>query len=71
MEGFLAHQGGWDELLLTAAVVLGFAGWTWIRGRLREGIPRRRAGVACAYCGHGLGPEDARCPECGFRARAG
>lgn len=75
MSRLLAHQGGWDELLLAAALVLGMLGISRLRRRSartpvdRAGRPADRDGDACAYCGASLAPADSRCPSCGFRTR--
>jgi hypothetical protein len=72
----LAHQGGWDEMLLTAALVLGMLGLSrWRRRSARppdESSPASQASEApvCAYCGGSLTPADVRCPSCGFRTPA-
>ena len=77
MRPLLAHQGGWDELLLAATlVVLMLLASRWRRGReaRSEGTgsaagPARIAPVpdTCAYCGVSLEPDAARCGSCGFR----
>jgi hypothetical protein len=67
----LAHQGGWDEILLTAALVLGMLGVS--RYRRRSGraphvtSPTATDRFVCGYCGASLAPTDVRCPSCGFR----
>jgi hypothetical protein len=60
----LAHQGGWDELLLTAGLVLAMLGVSRLR---RRGATSRSHPDACAYCGEALEPGAVRCPSCGFR----
>jgi len=65
----LAHQGGWDDLLLPALLVLGLIAYPMLRDR-RRGQPvaeRVRPVQGCAYCGGRIGPDDARCLRCGFR----
>ena len=64
----LAHQGGWDELLLTAGLVLGMLAVSRFRRRTPP-QPQTQPDDVCAYCGAGLGPDDIRCPTCGFRNR--
>ena len=63
----LAHQGGWDEMLLAAGLVLAMLGVS----RFRRGSTRTRRPAqpddACEYCGAALTPGVARCPSCGFR----
>jgi hypothetical protein len=69
----LAHQGGWDEILLTVGLVLGMLGVS----RLRRRGTRTQTGSQppppppttdrCAYCGAELAPADVRCSSCGFR----
>jgi hypothetical protein len=63
----LAHQGGWDELLLTAGLVLAVLAISRFRRRAtrtpRPALPEN----ACEYCGAALEPGEARCPSCGFR----
>ena len=72
----LAHQGGWDETLLTVALVLGMLGmsrWRRRSPKTPEGTsPTSPASEAlvCAYCGGPLTPTDVRCPSCGFRTPA-
>jgi hypothetical protein len=70
----LAHQGGWDEILLTAGLVLALLAVSRLRRRRSAGgtddprtPPRVPAADACAYCGATLAPDDVRCPACGFR----
>ncbi len=66
----LAHQGGWDELLLPALVVGGLLWASRVRRR-REASGTRTESGTCSYCGAAV-PEDAvRCPSCGFRLTAG
>lgn len=74
MRVLLAHQGGWDEILLTVGLVLGMLGLSRWRRRPRPPsdqtpTPTLEANV-CAYCGTSLTPDDVRCPACGFRTRA-
>jgi hypothetical protein len=67
----LAHQGGWDEILIPAIAVLAMLGV----GRLRRRRGSAAAGAdragavagACAYCGAVVPDGAARCPACGFR----
>ena len=70
----LAHQGGWDETLLTVALVLGMLGLSrWRRRRSTrsaEGPLAAPEPLVCAYCGGSLAPNDVRCPSCGFRTHA-
>jgi hypothetical protein len=73
----LAHQGGWDEILLPAIVVLGLLWYSRARRRRErsdaadEGTSEGGTTAACRYCGAAL-PEDAsRCPACGFRVPGG
>jgi hypothetical protein len=76
MKPILAHQGGWDEMLVAAGLVLAVMG----AGRLRRRRGERRSGGRtphrdgvdrCAYCDEPL-PEGAeRCPACGFRVAGG
>jgi hypothetical protein len=76
MRALLAHQGGWDEILLPVGLVLGMLGLSRWRRRTRtpsdaappEPVPGENV---CAYCGTSLAPDDERCPSCGFRTRAG
>ncbi len=65
MRAMLAHQGGWDELLLTAGLVLSVLGISTFRRR--RATPRhRQKGEVCAYCDKPLEPDAVRCPSCGF-----
>jgi hypothetical protein len=64
----LAHQGGWDEMLLPFAVVLiVFWGPALLRRR-RAAQARGPASGPCAYCGAPLRSGERRCDACGFRA---
>jgi len=67
----LAHQGGWDEILLPALIVLGVLGVSRWRRRSTAGEPSPTPPAAmervCGYCGGPLKPSDVRCPSCGFR----
>jgi hypothetical protein len=66
MRAMLAHQGGWDELLLTAGLVLIVLGVSTLRRR--RATPRHlHPDDVCAYCGKTLEPDAVRCPSCGFR----
>jgi hypothetical protein len=72
MMALLAHQGGWDELLLAAGFVLAMLGVSRLRRRAagkRPTSPPRSVSPAdaCAYCGAPLSPDALRCPSCGFR----
>jgi hypothetical protein len=67
MRPMLAHQGGWDELLLTAGLVLGMLAVS--RFRRRTPPPQTQPDDVCAYCSAALEPDDIRCPSCGFRKR--
>jgi hypothetical protein len=78
MRPLLAHQGGWDEMLLAAALVLLMLGVSRWRRRGTAGRPARGVEIAapeppdpdaCSYCGDALEPEAERCPSCGFRVR--
>lgn len=64
----LAHQGGWDEIILPAAVLLVVFGVPSLLRRRRAGGRERTAGGVCAYCGATLDAEARRCSACGFRA---
>ena len=76
MNSVLAHQGGWDELLLPLAVVALVVVVPALRRRRAgndgsaEEIPRtaRELGT-CPYCGGSVSRADESCPECGFRVR--
>lgn len=76
----LAHQGGWDELLLTAALVLAILGVSRLRRRAADSTPSPPPAPSshppapspapkdvCAYCGAALAPAEVRCSACGFR----
>jgi hypothetical protein len=63
----LAHQEGWDEILLTAGLVLAVLAVSRFRRRAirmpRPPLPEN----GCQYCGAAPEPGEARCPSCGFR----
>lgn len=61
----IAHAGGIDEIILVVGLVLLFL--LFRSSKAREDEAAREG--PCVYCGHPLGPETERCPECGFRAR--
>jgi predicted amidophosphoribosyltransferase len=63
----LAHQGGWDEMLIAGAVVLVMLGISRFRRRRAPTPPRERRDDLCAYCGAALEPSETRCPSCGYR----
>ena len=71
----LAHQGGWDELLLPALVVALVLLVPALRRRRRAGSDEPaeegpRVGHepgTCSFCGGRVAPTDERCPACGFR----
>jgi hypothetical protein len=77
----LAHQGGWDELLLTVGFVVAMLGVSRLRRRSARRSPDPmpalapapgppRSADACAYCGTALTPDDVVCPACGFHRSA-
>jgi hypothetical protein len=63
----LAHQGGWDELLLTAGLVFGMLAISRFRRRTYRKPPPAASENTCLYCGAVLDPAQERCPLCGFR----
>jgi predicted amidophosphoribosyltransferase len=67
----LAHQGGWDELLLPFAVLLVVFGAPALLRRRRATLSDTSGGGMCAYCGAELRAGDRRCERCGFRAVSG
>jgi hypothetical protein len=70
--GLVAHQGGWDELLIIAGagLVILVAVLPRIREeRRREARAAEPASGPCAYCDAMIEAELRRCPACGFRAR--
>jgi hypothetical protein len=72
MRPVLAHQGGWDEMLVAAGLVLAVMGIGRLRRRRdartgRSTPPASSAPDRCAYCGETLPERAARCPSCGFR----
>jgi hypothetical protein len=64
----LAHQGGWDELLLPMAVLFVVFGVPWLLKRRRVADHGLGEGDRCAYCGAPFAAGARRCSECGFRA---
>jgi len=64
----LAHQGGWDEMLLPFAVLLVVFGAPALLRRRRAARAGAPGGGTCAYCGAVLRAGDRRCERCGFRA---
>ena len=70
----LAHQGGWDEILLTSGLILGMLGVSRLRRRstdaptVSQPPPPPSTADLCAYCGAELTPADIRCASCGFRS---
>jgi hypothetical protein len=71
MRVLLAHQGGWDEILLTVGLVLGMLGLSRWRRRARTPPDPAPGADVCTYCGTSVTPGDVRCPSCGFRTRTG
>jgi hypothetical protein len=69
LAALLAHQGGWDELLLTAGLVLAMLAVSRFRRRMPLPPPQTQPDDVCAYCGAALEPDDTLCPSCGFRKR--
>jgi hypothetical protein len=67
MSPLLAHQGGWDEILVAAGLVLGMLAFSRFRRRRHGAAPRERPPDVCAYCGAALEPDEVRCPSCGFQ----
>jgi hypothetical protein len=73
----LAHQGGWDELLLPLLIVALVLVVPAMRRRRRagdDGSAEETPGAApepgtCPYCGASVPRADERCPACGFRVR--
>ena len=61
----LAHQGGWDEILLAAGLVLAMLGVSRLRRRPAT-TQRKQPDDVCEYCGEALERDAARCPSCGF-----
>jgi hypothetical protein len=69
--GLVAHQGGWDELLIAAGAILLVVLPRMVLERRRTRLATEPETGPCAYCSTTLGPELRRCPTCGFRARRG
>lgn len=64
----LAHQGGWDDLLLPALLVLALIAYPMLRDRRRKQGARRTGPTReCPYCDGPICPDDRRCPRCGFQ----
>ena len=71
----LAHQGGWDELLLPVLIVALVLAVPAMRRRRRaeghgpaeEGPAAGRTPGTCSFCGAQVAPIDERCAACGFR----
>ena len=63
----LAHQGGWDEMLLAAGLVLAMLGVSRFRRRSTRTRRPAQPDDACEYCGAALTSGEARCPSCGYR----
>jgi hypothetical protein len=75
MRPVLAHQGGWDEMLVAAGLVLAVMGMGRLRRRREARGGNGTTGPApapdiCAYCGAPVPPGVERCPSCGFRREA-
>lgn len=68
MSSLLAHAGGVDEIILAVGLVMLYLLYRSSRAERAASEPQEGP---CLYCGRQLGPEVARCPECGFRARRG
>ena len=69
----IAHAGGWDEILITVAI-LAFLGYWVLRKRPEDESedqagPDRTGPSTCAYCGARVPAGEGRCPTCGFRVR--
>lgn len=77
MTSVLAHQGGWDELLLPALIVALVLAVPAVRRRRRaegdEPVQEEQSPgpekEACSYCGDPVAQAGERCPSCGFRVR--
>lgn len=67
----IAHQGGWDELLIVGIPVLLYLAYSSSRARRERRAGRAPGPGPCLYCGTMLGSEATRCPMCGFRAKRG
>lgn len=67
----LAHQGGWDDLILTVLLVPALLAFPALRDWRKEKLGSRRVGSArrCSYCDARIRPDDGRCMRCGFRTR--
>jgi len=59
----LAHQGGWDEILMVGAPVLVFAGLLWLARRRAEQFADARDAAAAAAAGDAESTESDRPAE--------
>lgn len=64
----LAHQGGWDEMILPFAVLMVVFGAPALLRRRRAARADVPGAGTCAYCSAALRAGDRRCESCGFRA---
>ncbi|HET9671576.1 MAG TPA: hypothetical protein VFQ40_01850 [Actinomycetota bacterium] len=75
MIAVLAHQGGWDEILIPVLAVLTMLGLARLRRRRATTTgaeaPDAAAEPRCEYCDAVLPADARRCPSCGFRVPAG
>ena len=67
----IAHQGGWDEVLLPTIAVLGLLWFTRRRRRDDAVVPPAAYPEVCGYCGAELPEHARRCSSCGFRVTTG
>ena len=69
LTALLAHQGGWDEVLIPLALIAGLFIWTARRGHDGGKDAAMTRSPVCAYWRAPLDPTAKRCANCGFRAR--